>query len=656
MDSRQATSATGQLSPDGNYVWDGTRWQSLLSPDGQSRWDGTQWQPLPDPSLQAKVSSARPAGVARRKTTRRRFIVTGAVLAVIAMAVALVVAIAPPSYAEAQLSGRAVWSRPLSGAAVNIYAAQPNGQAGALLATATTDPGGYYAVMVPHSSADALLVVTAGGVTTDIVNRQTLRAGRSDVLRTFVASGQNEADLTPLTTFAAARVTVLTAAGQPLGPAMGMSAAAVAREYNLETITAMPAAVVDSSADVQVSGRQAREVGLVLAGIDQEAHNLGVTDMALTAALARDLSDGLFDGKDGQTPILIDGSVPLPATAATTTLQDALNTFAASPLNATHVGAPQIALRAPRLDLNTAGMLYTSSAALPAWIENQFGSVTIGASGGTPPYTCALARGSLPAGFNLNANCTISGRTGLGTSVERIVGPFTVAITDSSAPPQSVTLDLWITIVQKPPTITVVDGNCPHEKQPCTVTVATAKGGTPPYRFGYGPNGFSPLGMFWNMRGGGILTGKPAKAGTYTFDVCVVDLVGASSCASTTITVGDAVSPTPPPTEMSTAPPSAPPAASPHQPAGFPTNLPAGDYRLDIYSNSYGVTSHIFMGNASISADDASALSQAIAQVASTYRSQCPACTVSYTPFNGAAFDLVIATDGYEVRLRITKI
>lgn len=34
---------TGQISPDGQWYWDGQRWQSTLSPDGRWRWDGHRW-------------------------------------------------------------------------------------------------------------------------------------------------------------------------------------------------------------------------------------------------------------------------------------------------------------------------------------------------------------------------------------------------------------------------------------------------------------------------------------------------------------------------------------------------------------------------------------------------------------------------------------
>jgi hypothetical protein len=35
---------SGELSPDGNYYWDGTRWASAVSPDGAWRWDGAGWR------------------------------------------------------------------------------------------------------------------------------------------------------------------------------------------------------------------------------------------------------------------------------------------------------------------------------------------------------------------------------------------------------------------------------------------------------------------------------------------------------------------------------------------------------------------------------------------------------------------------------------
>jgi hypothetical protein len=36
-----------QLSSDGQWWWDGARWQSAISPDGKWRWNGREWAPWP---------------------------------------------------------------------------------------------------------------------------------------------------------------------------------------------------------------------------------------------------------------------------------------------------------------------------------------------------------------------------------------------------------------------------------------------------------------------------------------------------------------------------------------------------------------------------------------------------------------------------------
>lgn len=35
-----------QLSPDGNWMWNGSEWVTTLSPDGRYRWDGRRWNPI----------------------------------------------------------------------------------------------------------------------------------------------------------------------------------------------------------------------------------------------------------------------------------------------------------------------------------------------------------------------------------------------------------------------------------------------------------------------------------------------------------------------------------------------------------------------------------------------------------------------------------
>ncbi len=49
----------GQLSPDGQWFWDGQKWISTLSPDGQFRWDGTQWTKSSPPAVPPTLNAFR---------------------------------------------------------------------------------------------------------------------------------------------------------------------------------------------------------------------------------------------------------------------------------------------------------------------------------------------------------------------------------------------------------------------------------------------------------------------------------------------------------------------------------------------------------------------------------------------------------------------
>jgi len=86
-----------------------------------------------------------------------------------------------------------------------------------------------------------------------------------------------------------------------------------------------------------------------------------------------------------------------------------------------------------------AGPLTITTASLPAGAVGVAYSATLAASGGTPPYTWAIATGSLPSGLALNANSgVISGSpTATGTS------SFTVRVTAGA---QNTTKTLGITV------------------------------------------------------------------------------------------------------------------------------------------------------------------------------------------------------------------
>ena len=87
------------------------------------------------------------------------------------------------------------------------------------------------------------------------------------------------------------------------------------------------------------------------------------------------------------------------------------------------------------------GSLVITTTQLPAGTVQVFYSATLGASGGTPPYTWSRISGTLPIGLGLSSSGVISG-----TPTVAGGSNFTVQVQDSSTPPVLATAPLAITI------------------------------------------------------------------------------------------------------------------------------------------------------------------------------------------------------------------
>ncbi len=80
----------GQLSPDGFWWWDGTRWVSAISPDGRWRWDGERWV--------VNEVAARPLGPVRYERTRDTRRVQAAVVGYLLLSVVHSAAVLPTTF------------------------------------------------------------------------------------------------------------------------------------------------------------------------------------------------------------------------------------------------------------------------------------------------------------------------------------------------------------------------------------------------------------------------------------------------------------------------------------------------------------------------------------------------------------------------------
>ncbi len=209
------------------------------------------------------------------------------------------------------------------------------------------------------------------------------------------------------------------------------------------------------------------------------------------------------------------------------TLNGSIDAFATTP---TDLVADIFSYFAPISPLNI------TTEFLPSGTLNYSYSVTLGASGGVPPYTWSLGSGSLPPGLNLDASGLISG-----TPTTEGTYPFGVLLADSQSPPMA-TAPLSITVNATLTQLTVVTTSLPSGTQNTAYnTMLAADGGVTPYSWSI-TAGSLPVGLHLDASTGAI-TGTPSGAGTSNFTVQVTDsnTPPATASAPLSITITPAV-------------------------------------------------------------------------------------------------------------------
>jgi hypothetical protein len=153
-----------------------------------------------------------------------------------------------------------------------------------------------------------------------------------------------------------------------------------------------------------------------------------------------------------------------------------------------------------------------SPASLPAATFHSGYSATLSAAGGTATYNWSLSAGRLPAGMSLSPSGVISGKPGaVGTC------DFTVEVTDSAHPALT---------AAKTYSLTVAMAISPTSLPTATISKAysvrlSAAGGQAPYRWKL-LSGTLPPGLSL-APSTGVISGKPAQAGTSNFTIEVTD-------------------------------------------------------------------------------------------------------------------------------------
>ncbi|MFL6172274.1 MAG: putative Ig domain-containing protein [Marmoricola sp.] len=165
---------------------------------------------------------------------------------------------------------------------------------------------------------------------------------------------------------------------------------------------------------------------------------------------------------------------------------------------------------------------------LPAGLAGKaYPSTTLKTSGGKATFAWTISVGALPAGMTLSASGVIAGTpTSPGTST------FTVRVTDGSVPKNLASRQFTITVAP----MSVITTSLPNGKVKTSYPLTTLKvaGGKGTLTWTVA-SGVLPPGL--KLSTGGLISGTPSSAGTYTFTVRITDSSVPKNTASRTLVI-----------------------------------------------------------------------------------------------------------------------
>jgi hypothetical protein len=153
---------------------------------------------------------------------------------------------------------------------------------------------------------------------------------------------------------------------------------------------------------------------------------------------------------------------------------------------------------------------------------------TLGAAGGTGPYSFSLTAGHLPTGLNLLGTGRI-----LGTPTDDGAFDFTIRATDA----YGCTGEAGYNVSIGCPTISIGPPSLPNGTVGTSYTATlTVTGGTAPHTFAVS-SGSGPLPAGLDLLSNGTITGVPVASGTFNFTVVVTDSFGCTSSRAYTVVI-----------------------------------------------------------------------------------------------------------------------
>ncbi len=253
---------------------------------------------------------------------------------------------------------------PVGNATVTAYAVS-GGSPGAQIGTATTDASGKFSVAIGNYSGPVMLQLS-GGTYTDEATGATMSMAAGDVMTAIlptVAAGASISgiQITPLTSMAQTAAQHLS--GGMTDANIASANTAVGTYFLVSDILHVAPMNPLVAGSGSTGSQDSINYGMAMAAMSQFAKGQGMTvSSAFVTAMMNDSSDGMMDGKMGQSSVMMGGmgtgmGMAMPSNAGTSGLGSAMSTFAGSAQNKSGITASMMQPLINQLS-NSSGQLF----------------------------------------------------------------------------------------------------------------------------------------------------------------------------------------------------------------------------------------------------------------------------------------------------------
>lgn len=244
------------------------------------------------------------------------------------------------SSVDGAITGTAV-KGPVNGATVKAYAIN-NGLMGAQIGTGTTDTQGNFTVHIGAYSGSVMLQMN-GGTYTDEATGASMTMQSSDVMTSVMPQAvagavMSGVQITPLTSMAQMRAQSMS--GGMTAANIAAANTAMGNYFSVSDILYTHPMNPLTSGSGTGATQDMRNYGMVLAAMSQYANTIGMPfSSGIITAMMNDASDGVMNGRMGNTQIMMGGmggmmgNSPFSTTAGTSGLATAMTAFMGSAMN-----------------------------------------------------------------------------------------------------------------------------------------------------------------------------------------------------------------------------------------------------------------------------------------------------------------------------------